>query len=136
MSDRVQTGFIEVPPDADSRWWWDALDAGRVMLPRCGACERYFFPPQPTCPYCSSSTWQAVESRGLGQVYSWVVIHVALDPAFADDVPYTILAVELDEGVRMFGRLREETTVDAGMRTEPYFYHAGGRTMLGFQPAR
>jgi hypothetical protein len=32
-------------------------------------------------------------------VYSWVVVHKAFDPVFANDVPYVILTVDLDEGV-------------------------------------
>jgi uncharacterized protein len=134
VSGTVQKGFVDVPVDADSAWWWAALAEDRLMLPRCDRCERCFFPPQPTCPYCGSSSWQAIESAGTGQVYSWVVIHTALNPAFAGDVPYTIVAVELDEGVRVLGRLREEIELAAGMRLEPYFYEAGGRKMLGFQP--
>lgn len=135
MTGVVQHGFVEVPTDADSAWWWAAIAEDRLLLPHCDGCDRCFFPPQPTCPYCGSPAGEPVASAGTGQVYSWVVVHVALHPGFAEDVPYTIVAVELDEGVRVLGRLREELELTAGLRLEPHFYDAGGRRMLGFQPA-
>ena len=46
-------------------------------------------------------------------VYSWVGVHRALDPAFADDVPYTVAAVDLDEGARVIVRIDTPTDADA-----------------------
>jgi uncharacterized protein len=134
MSEAVQHGFIDVPVDVDSRWWWDGLAENRLLLPRCETCGRHFFPPQPTCPHCGSDDWQPVESSGRAVVYSWVVVHLPLHPAFAEDVPYTIVAAEVDEGVRIFGRLRGgDTMVAPGAPLAACFYEAGGRTMLGFE---
>jgi len=46
-----------------------------------------------------------VETDARGKVYSWVTVHKALTPAQADQVPYTIAVVELDDGLRLLGRL-------------------------------
>ena len=91
--------------DRESSWWWEALATGVLMLPRCNRCDRFSFPPMPTCPHCGGTSFARVEASSTGRVYSWVVVHVALDSAFADEVPYTIAAVSLDEGARMFGRI-------------------------------
>ncbi|HVW32291.1 MAG TPA: OB-fold domain-containing protein, partial [Acidimicrobiia bacterium] len=107
-------GLIPPDIDADSAWWWEALDRGRLLLPRCPACERCFFPPLPACPHCGSARITAIPAGGRGAVYSWVVVHIALDPAFAGDIPYTVVAVDLDEGVRVFGRLHGEVAPAAG----------------------
>ena len=40
-------------------------------------------------------------TKGQGKVYCWTVVHQALDPAFAGDVPYAAAIVELDEGPRL-----------------------------------
>jgi uncharacterized OB-fold protein len=133
MTDWTQAGYIDVPPDEDSAWWWAAVGDERLLLPRCDSCERCFFPPQPTCPRCGSSSWQPVEASGRGRVYSWIVIHTALNPAFAGDVPYTILAVTLDEGVRIFGRLTDASPVVADDPVEACFYTVTGHPMLGFR---
>jgi uncharacterized protein len=34
---------------------------------------------------------------------SYAAYHRALDPAFADDIPYTVGLVELDAGIKMYG---------------------------------
>lgn len=132
----IQHTLVEPEPDLDTQWWWDALAAGRLELPRCLSCGRTFFPPQPTCPHCGSGEWERIQASGLGRVYSWVVIHIPLDTRFKDEVPYAILAVELDEGARLFGRWKgtlEE--IAAGARVKAWIYRVEGQPLLGFEPA-
>jgi uncharacterized OB-fold protein len=38
---------------------------------------------------------------GLGKVFSFVTYHRVYHPAFANDVPYVVALVELDEGPRL-----------------------------------
>jgi hypothetical protein len=49
-------------------------------------------------------------------------------------VPYTILAVDLNEGARLFGRLCDADVVAAGDVVESCFYSVAGRTLVGFRP--
>ena len=122
--------------DQDSRAWWNALDDGRIEVPRCAACDRYFFPPQPGCPHCGSAAWTLVPTDGAGTLYSWVVVHLPFDPAFADEVPYAIVAVDLDEGPRMIGRFTgPDLTLAAGLRLQACAYRSGTQALLGFAPA-
>jgi uncharacterized protein len=53
--------------------------------------------------------WAWAESSGRGKIFSWTVTHAPLHPAFASQVPYAVLIVELDEGVKMFSGLRNLT---------------------------
>jgi uncharacterized OB-fold protein len=123
-----------VPRDADSAWWWEALDEKRLLLPRCRACGRCFFPPISSCPHCGRPDPERVEASGRGTVYSWVVVHISLDPEFAHEVPYAIVAVDLEEGARMFGRLLGgEAAAGAAVRFAPF--HRGGATLPGFELA-
>ena len=120
--------------DADSASWWEALAAGRLQLPTCSAHGHRWFPPAPTCPHCGAPTGPLADATGLGRVYSWVVAHRAFDPAFAAEVPYVILTVDLDEGTRVVGRLigpRDALRADARVRFVPYETAAG--TLLGFE---
>jgi uncharacterized OB-fold protein len=48
-----------------------------------------------------------VPSSGRGSVFSWTVTHQAPHPAFAGEVPYAVVVVELEEGVRIVCSLRE-----------------------------
>ena len=44
--------------------------------------------------------------RGAALVHSWTTTHHAFHPGFKPDLPYTLLTVDLDEGVRMNAQLR------------------------------
>jgi len=121
--------------DADSAPSWAALRAGRVALQRCTACGRVRFPPMPGCPHCGATGFEEVEASGGGTVYSWVRVHRTADERFAADVPYTIAAVDLDEGCRMFGRLEPPAEPSIGARVGFAFVHHGDWTELRFAGA-
>ena len=59
----------------------------------------------------------------------------ALDPAFVDDVPYTVAAVDLEEGPRVIGRLLDGGGA-AGLAVTAEIYRAQGQALLGFAPER
>jgi uncharacterized OB-fold protein len=137
MSEGFQTALVTPEADLDTRWWWDALGEGRLEVPRCRSCGRTFFPPQPNCPHCGSGDWDRVEASGKGTIYSWVIIHLPFDPAFAGEVPYPILAVELEEGARLFGRYRGDVdAISAGLPVRAVIYYVGEQPMLGFEAAK
>lgn len=133
----LERGHGQVAPDADadSAWWWDSLSGGDLALPRCLTCERCFFPPMPGCPHCGSASVGRTAASGRGRLYSWVVIHHALDPAFAGDVPATVVAVDLEEGARVAGRAEPGVTLEAGAEVEAFVYSVGGQALLGFRQA-
>lgn len=119
--------------DVDSASFWEALREHRIVLGACDACGRHRFPPMPSCPHCGTPGGSEVEVAGRGHVYSWVVVHRALTPAQADQVPYTIATVELPDGVRMLGRLDGEPA--AGAPVEPHFVDHEDWTELRFRTA-
>ncbi len=90
------------------------------------------------CPSCSSSRWSWEVSSGSGALYTWTVVHQALHPAFAQEVPYALVVVQLDEGPRVVSRLHdvpiERLTV--GLRLEVEFETVGADIALPwFHPA-
>ena len=101
--------MTDLPPrpvaDADTQAFWDAVVQRRLVVQRCAGCARWIWQPQPLCPACSTPDPQWTEVAGAGVVVSWTVVHPPVLPAWADDVPFTVLLVELTEGVRMVGRL-------------------------------
>ena len=131
----VQHGLVAPDVDADSQAWWAAVAERRLLLPHCENCGLTWFPPTPGCPRCGSTSVELAQASGRGRVYSWVVVNRALSPAFADDEPYTILAVDLDEGARMFGRLVGSVAVPlvAGDEVRACFYEVEGQVLVGFE---
>jgi uncharacterized OB-fold protein len=55
------------------------------------------------CPVCNSFDWDFIIACGKGTVYSYGVYRHP--PALGLPVPYTVLVVQLDEGVRVIGNL-------------------------------
>jgi uncharacterized OB-fold protein len=119
--------------DVTSAEFWRGLERGELVLSRCGSCGRAFFPPMPSCPECGAEDLRSFVGSGRGTLYSWVVVHIALDAAFADDVPYTVVAVDLEEGGRMLGRLHEPADLVAGAAMEFQPFVRDGVRLPGFR---
>jgi hypothetical protein len=60
--------------------------------------------------------------RPAGVLYSYAEYHLALAPAFKDEVPYAVGLIELDDGPRMYGALVGlARTEDIGRRVHAVF---------------
>jgi len=79
----------------------------RLVFQRCEACGTPRHPPRVLCADCGSDQVSWVPSEGRGTIFSWTVTHQAPHPAFAGQVPYAVVVVELEEGVRIVSSLRE-----------------------------
>jgi uncharacterized OB-fold protein len=95
-------------PDEASRPFFNGARRGELLLRRCGACGTFMSPTgglgtplRPRCVSCFSGDLEWAPASGRGTLYSFALMHQVYDPAFADEVPYNIAVVELDEGVRM-----------------------------------
>jgi len=118
------SGPIVVPvPTSLDQEYWDACRQGRLVVQRCSGCRRLRFFPSLGCPHCGSDqlTWERVSGRG--RIYSWVVVHPPVLPAFAGKVPYNVVLVELEEGVRMVSSLVDcpNDRIAIGMPVEVLF---------------
>ena len=95
----------DMPSPAASREtlpWWEAARAHRLVAQRCTGCARLRHPPGPICPHCGSTAADWPELSGRGVVYTYTVVHQQFVPA---EVPYVVIVVELDEGVRLVSNL-------------------------------
>jgi uncharacterized protein len=76
-----------------------------LMLQCCLDCGRHRFPPARYCPQCRSERMESVQASGQGVLESWCTFHKAYWPEFERRVPYDVVQVRLDEGVRVFSNL-------------------------------
>src|SRR5262249_31701648 len=76
-------------------------------------------PPRPMCPRCRSLEWDTLRASGRGSVYSYVIPHHPLVPAFPE--PYVVALVDLEEGTRLVTNLIgvPPSDVRIGMAGEP-----------------
>lgn len=105
-------------PDPESAPFWEGCRAGKLMMQRAPSTGIFQFPPTTFCPGgLERPEW--AEVSGLGRIFSWIVIrHPIPADVYADDVPYVVALVDLDEGVRMAANIRgcAVDAVSAGMR--------------------
>lgn len=91
-------------PDSETRVYWEGLKNEKLLLQKCRNCGNYRFYPRLVCPECMSDSYDWVDTKGEGKVYSYTIVHRA-GGAFKEDVPYVVAIVELNEGVRMMSNI-------------------------------
>jgi hypothetical protein len=91
--------------DADNAPFWEAAARHELCAQRCPDCGRWRWPPRPMCPYCGSLAvvWQPLTGRGT--IYSYTIITHPTHPFWTRRVPYLVVLVELEEGIRLIGNL-------------------------------
>ena len=123
-------------PTADMAPFEAALAERVLRLQACSACGRVRFPVAPVCPHCGGAGAEWREVDGRGHVHTWARYHRAFAPEFEPLVPYSVLCVELDAGVRLFGRFTAETAPELGQRVQAAVERwPEGRLVLAFAPA-
>ena len=102
-------------PDEDSAPFWDAAARHELVIQKCASCGTLRHPPRPMCPACRSTDVTWVKASGRGRVWSCIVAHPPVLPAFAEKVPYNVVVIQLEGGIRMIGNLLD---VPPGQITE------------------
>ncbi|MFE9256724.1 Zn-ribbon domain-containing OB-fold protein [Streptomyces sp. NPDC006879] len=126
-------------PDEDGEPFWEYAARGELRVQACGStnCRQLRFPPRPCCPHCGSfaSRWQLMSGRG--RIWSYVLPHPPLLPAYAAVAPYNVILVELSEAprIRLAGNLVraageppnsvDPTRLRIGARVQVVFSSAG-----------
>ncbi len=90
-----------MPISDESDLFWQGLKERRLLFQTCRDCGGHRFPFRMSCQHCGSFEHCPTESGGRGFVYSYTVVERPLLSGF--DEPYTVVLVEVDEGVRYLG---------------------------------
>ncbi len=98
----------------DTRFFWDGVNAHELRIQR-RADGTLQHPPVPALWLDKEQETDYVVASGKGTVFSFVVHHAPKVPGRT--LPFVIALVELEEGVRMLGELRntDPTGVEIGM---------------------
>ncbi|MGW7524927.1 Zn-ribbon domain-containing OB-fold protein [Streptomyces sp. NPDC054783] len=93
--------------DTDGAPFWEYAARGELRVQACDDCHEPRFPPRPCCPHCQSfaSEWRLTSGRG--RIWSYVVPHPPLLPDYAEQAPYNVVVVELEDcpRIRLAGNL-------------------------------
>lgn len=98
--------------DDDTRAYWAGLARGSLLLQHCLDCGAVQFYQRAMCGRCLSARVEHRPASGRGTIHSFSTVHRPPSPEFKEDVPYTVVLVELAEGPRMIS-----TLVDAAVDT-------------------
>ncbi len=124
-------------PTPDSTPYWEATKRGELQIQRCNRCGKFFFYPRSGCPFCDSTDASWVTVSGRATLHTYLISH---RPAtgFADDVPYAVAVVELEEGPRMMtnivGIANTPESLVLDMPLEVTFEPRGDESVPVFRP--
>ncbi len=95
------------PGEETSAGFWAGCERGELVVQACGSCGKWRHPPRPMCPHCRSIEVTWVPTSGRGRIWSYVVPHPPLLPAYSQLAPYNVVVVELEEDpkIRFVGNL-------------------------------
>jgi uncharacterized OB-fold protein len=124
-------------PTTGNRPYWAGLAAGELVLQVCDHDGTHRFPESPVCPVCLSTdfAWKPVSGRAT--LWSWIVMHQKYFDAFADERPYPVAFVKLEEGPLMVSTVvgdRSSLAVDAPLELE--FTQIGEHNVPVFRVSR
>lgn len=85
--------------------FWQAAKRGELAMQRCDDCGHVRYPIAHVCPKCLSERYRWKTLSGRGTVYSSIVFHQVYNQAFAQDVPYNVSLIQLEEGPRMISNV-------------------------------
>ena len=129
---RPQTGPVPHASSHLSVPFWKGCQGEELLYQRCEACGLANFPPTEHCRQCLSPELHWKPSGGVGEIYSWTVVHRPVTPEFQP--PYAPAIVTLDEGYQMLtnvvGVPPEELAI--GMRVRVQFHAVGPDVTLPY----
>ena len=126
-------------PDHASAFFWEGAARGELLVQQCADCDSFQYPPTVVCEKCQSRDVRAARVSGRGTLYSLTVMHQAFLPVFAEDLPFTIALVDLDDapGARLLTNIVEADPAElaAGDALEVVFEPRGDYAVPQFRPA-
>ncbi|NKR70918.1 DNA-binding protein [Rhodococcus hoagii] len=127
------TRMMRPTPSRDTQFFWDGVAAHELRIQQRpdGSLQH---PPVPALWKDKAETTDYVVASGRGTVFSFVVHHAPRVPGRS--LPFVVALVELEEGVRMLGELRDvdPSEVEVGMPVQAQFLDFPGDDETGNEP--
>jgi hypothetical protein len=139
MADAINYKKPIPTPDEASQPFFDGAREHRLMIQQCTTCGAVMWPVKSRCNNCLSPTVNWVQASGKGTLYTFALMHQLYHPGFADEVPYNIVQVDLEEGLRITSNVVgcSNDDLQIGMPLEVTFDDITDEvTLPRFKPAR
>lgn len=114
-------------PTPETQAFWEGCRAGEFRIQRCLKCGNHQFYPRARCLACRNNDFSWDIASGNGRIHSFTMVHRAPSAAFDPDVPYLLVLVDLDEGVRIMANMpgTSEDAVSIGSPVRIVFEQRG-----------
>ncbi|MEV4002853.1 OB-fold domain-containing protein [Actinomadura sp. NPDC049753] len=109
--------------------FFDGTAAGRLVVRRCEACDRWFAPDASGCPGCGEEDLGWAEASGAATLVTWTIL--------PKEPPVFLALVELAEGPWLHARLDgvERADLREGLALRAAFEHPEeGESYVLFRP--
>jgi uncharacterized OB-fold protein len=109
--------------------FFDGTAAGRLVVRRCEACDRWFAPDASGCPGCGEEDLGWAEASGAATLVTWTIL--------PKEPPAFLALVELAEGPWLHARLDgvERADLREGLAVRAAFEHPDeGESYVLFRP--
>ena len=88
------------------RYWREIPQRYRLEAAKCNECGHIQIPVFTICPKCGSRDNSMEKTPSTGKLVTHTIVYVA-PTEFADQAPYAIGIIELDNGVRIMAQLTD-----------------------------
>ncbi|MCH8109252.1 MAG: Zn-ribbon domain-containing OB-fold protein [Chloroflexi bacterium] len=88
-------------PQGESDEYWNKAKEGELWLRNCNSCGNPYFYPRDISPCCFSKDTSWIKASGKASLFTYAIVHRAPHPGFAQDAPFVVAIVELEEGPHM-----------------------------------
>jgi hypothetical protein len=125
-------------PTAVSQPFWDAAREHRLVLQRSKKTGKFVYYPRSVSPFGPNDELEWQEVSGRGKVYSYTVARRPTAPQWANEGPYVIAIVELEEGPHLTANILgcSPDDVRIGMEVTASFEDVTAEvTLVQFRPA-
>lgn len=93
--------------------YWQGLEQGRLMLPRCPGCGAWRWPAGHRCGGCGTTGMDWVEQAMRATVFTWTRTWHRFGLTEGLDLPYTNIVAAIDgSAIRLMGLLDDPDSID------------------------
>jgi len=85
--------------------FFEGAKRGELIVQKCEGCGRLRFPARSLCSNCWSEDASWTRVSGRGEVFSYNIMHQVYHPGFAAEIPYAVVVVKLEEGIKLTSNL-------------------------------
>ncbi len=121
MSEHTGKNFPQ--PSPETAVYWEACRSHQLMIQQCKDCNHYQFYPRILCTECMGQNVEWIKASGRAEVISFTVVRRPVSKAYADETPYLVALIKLEEGPNLMSNIVEceVDSANIGMPVEVVF---------------